>query len=127
MSWDAFIERAIGVPYRNLGRDYSGWDCWGLCVMAYREVFGIEIPDVCYESAENFRESMRLFSQHKDRWNRTEHHALGSVALIYRRGLLIHAGLASVEGLILHVEKAVGTVQEPASEMRIEGYYAYAG
>lgn len=127
MSWTEFIERAIGVPYLDHGRDYSGWDCWGLCVVAYRDVFGIELPDVRYDTANDYRQNTRLFNDHKVEWNRVDRYAFGSVVLIYRRGRLIHSGLASVEGLILHVGKKTGTVQEPASEMRIEGYYAYAG
>ena len=45
MTYDEWMRRAIGVPFVEMGRDFDGWDCWGLVIAAYRDVAGIGIPD----------------------------------------------------------------------------------
>lgn len=39
------LNRYIGIPYRDHGRDRDGLDCWGLVDLIYREVRGITLPD----------------------------------------------------------------------------------
>ncbi len=41
MSWS---NDYIGLPYVAHGRSRAGVDCWGLAVLVYREVLGIELP-----------------------------------------------------------------------------------
>jgi cell wall-associated NlpC family hydrolase len=36
--------RYVGAPFEEHGRGPGGYDCWGLVVAVYREVFGIELP-----------------------------------------------------------------------------------
>lgn len=40
----------IGIPYKHLGRDRRGIDCYGLVVLLYREKLGVELydPDIDY-------------------------------------------------------------------------------
>lgn len=42
MSW---TNKYIGIPYKPLGRDISGVDCYGLCVVVYKNEFNIDIPE----------------------------------------------------------------------------------
>ncbi|GIX17693.1 MAG: tail assembly protein [Rhodothalassiaceae bacterium] len=41
MHW---AERYIGIPYRDLGRDRDGIDCWGLIRLVLAEQAGIVMP-----------------------------------------------------------------------------------
>ncbi len=36
--------RLVGIPFIAGGRGWDGCDCWGLLLLAYREVLGIELP-----------------------------------------------------------------------------------
>ena len=119
---DNFILKAIGVPFVEHGRDYEGWDCWGLCIRAYKDVLGVNLPDFSYTDTQEYRALKNSFETRADGfWQRSQPGNM-SVACIYRRGLVIHAGL-SFGKKILHVEKGIETCLEPAGRMRIEGYY----
>ena len=124
--WNRFAERAMTVPFKDMGRDFDGWDCWGLCVVAYRELFQIELPDVDYTSATRLRENAKILTREKAQFQQIKTPVLGCIALITRGGRPIHAGLVSTHGLILHCEERVWTVQESITALRIDGYYRYA-
>lgn len=34
----------LGIPYRDLGRDRAGCDCWGLVRLVWAEQAGVEVP-----------------------------------------------------------------------------------
>lgn len=39
----------LGIPYKHLGRDYSGLDCYGLLMLYAKEFLGVELDDWWYE------------------------------------------------------------------------------
>lgn len=39
-----FVSRALDVPWVDRGRDWTGWDCWGLVRLAFADCFGIILP-----------------------------------------------------------------------------------
>ena len=63
MDLEQFAAEVVGipVPFKEQGRDRAGWDCWGIIVCAYREVYGIELPDLgeYYDHARGSRRSLR--------------------------------------------------------------------
>jgi hypothetical protein len=127
MTFDEFTRKAVGVPFKEHGRDYDGWDCWGLVLSAYRDVLAINLPDYIYETTHKAAPLSRLFSDRlEDRWIKvTQTHPL-AIATIYRRGVVIHVGLALPKRRIIHVEKGIDTCIEPVTNFRIEGHYAPA-
>ena len=53
------LTRLIGIPWKIGGRDKEGCDCLGLALMAQREFWGREIPDVWRYDRESYREISR--------------------------------------------------------------------
>lgn len=129
MHWREFVDRVIVVPFVERGRDYEGLDCWGLAVLFYRDVLGIEIPSYLdtYESTSEHRAIFKAFAAGKTLWRKVDRPATGDLALILRKNLPIHVGVVLEDDLVLHAEVHVGTVIESLDQMRIEGFYRHGG
>ena len=127
MTLEEFQRRAIGVPFLEHGRDYDGWDCWGLVVCAFRDVLGVEVPDYVVDHTRYNKSGYRQITQcFEDRnggfWQQTDCQPM-RVACIFRRGLLIHAGLCVDKRRILHVERGIETCLERITRFNVEGFY----
>lgn len=124
---DEWCRRAIGVPFLPHGRDYDGWDCWGLVVCAYRDVAGVAIPDYAYDSVDDHRGLITMFGDRAGGyWRQLSAPEPMAIAAIYRRGHVIHAGLVVTDRRIMHVERGIETCMESAANLRIEGHYVPA-
>ena len=42
-------QQYLNIPYKHLGRDRKGLDCYGLLLLYYKEILGYEIKDWYYE------------------------------------------------------------------------------
>ena len=125
MTTGQFVERAVCIPFLDKGRSHDGWDCWGLVVCYYRDVLGIALPAYDdYDTVRNHKALVRLFTSNAQKWLKVPDAIDGRVALIFRRGLPLHAGVVIANGRrILHCEQRIGSVHEPIERMRIEGIY----
>ena len=45
MSNTYIITKYLGIPYKNMGRDLEGLDCWGLVLALYKDILKIDLPD----------------------------------------------------------------------------------
>jgi len=71
-------------------------DCYGLVVLYYREVLGIDLPDVPHE------ELAYGFSMIGGAWERTESAVDGVGFMSYRGDTPTHCGLYVGDGWLLH-------------------------
>lgn len=121
MTLAEFCERAISVPYLDKGRSWSGWDCWGLVYVAYRDVLGIDLPSWsdAYVTAADRAEIERLIHDGRSDWTEIPLPEArdGDVALLRDGGRDSHVGLI-VGPRILHSRERVGTVLEPITRWR---------
>lgn len=132
ISLKEFALMAIGVPFLDHGRDFQGWDCWGLVVRAYRECFGIEVPGYENVSALNSMEAGELFETHKKAWIEIPAHQErpGDVILLRHGSWPCHTGLVVKAGLMLHVDMKIETCIEsynaPLWKTQVVGIYRHA-
>lgn len=110
-----FIKKAAGVPFKDHGRDFTGWDCWGLVVQAYHDCFQIDLPGYEHVSALSSQEVWELFEKHSRSWKPVlwGHESPGDVILL-RHGLWpCHVGLIVRKGLMLHADLNCDTCVAP--------------
>lgn len=136
MRLEEFRERAITVPFAEKGRDWGGWDCWGLVCVAYRDVFGVELPHHTgeYDSTRRLRELRSLIERRKrDEWTRTEGPRAGDVVLSRLFGHFCHVGLMLNGREVIHVEESCQVVIEDTTRApwtgegytQVEGFYRH--
>lgn len=126
MTLNEFVGRSIGLRFRPHGRTADGCDCFGLVLMAYRQVLGRELPDYGGDYP-RFRDHARLNEVVDNAcmhdWRKVDTPQPMDAAVIYRQGRPIHIGLYIGNGQILHVEHGIEAAVQPATDFRIEGYY----
>jgi probable lipoprotein NlpC len=123
-----FAKQAVGVPFVDRGRDWSGWDCWGLILMAYKSCFGLDLPYGSDFSCTQPREVIAAFSDGFQDWPEV---LLGKELpgdIILTRPC--HTGLVMERGKMLNCREGIGTVIERFNnslwERAIIGIYRHA-
>ena len=91
MTKDEFIRRVIGVLWANRACSFEKVDCWGLCVLYYRNVLGIELhqtPD--YEAGADF---FTCYEGDVVFWRQVDKPVDGGIFVGYRGSQPAHVGL----------------------------------
>lgn len=130
MNW---TDRFIGLPHRDLGRDRSGCDCWGLACIVYREELQISLPEYLgYASTEERSEISALVAgaTASPLWLPVEGSATAFDIALFRRGRLTsHVGIVVSHGLMVHMAEADLSRLEPYSSgywsPRLIGHYRH--
>lgn len=129
MHRDEFISRIEGVPWRNRACSFDAADCWGLVVMYYRHVLGIEVHQTAdYESGRDF---MTCYDADVVFWQRSETFCDEGIFVAWVGSQPVHVGLI-LGGRALHSRGENGHVRFDAIRTiqklftRVE-FYQYAG
>jgi hypothetical protein len=125
------IDKYIGLPYKDNGRDTSGIDCWGLARLYYSQELNIDLPSYSTEyngdTSENIKE---LISQNKENWTKTEVPEVGDLVLFNIYGEPTHIGICVGDNNFLHSRDGKDSVIESLSsqqwDKRIAGFYKYS-
>lgn len=110
------LSRFIGVPFKEKGRDFDGWDCWGLAICFYRAQFGIELPSYTedYKTTEDEAEIGALVRREKLAWEELpiEQAHCGDLLIMRMRGQPMHCGVVLDPPVFLHVHDGMNAVKE---------------
>lgn len=92
-----FIARAIGIPWVRWRSDWQAADCFGLVVLYFREVLGLDLGGVPQtDIATGF--------DHAEGWVEC-HQQDGAIAFMaWRHGSPTHCGVIVAGGMVLHSE-----------------------
>lgn len=104
-----FVRRVIGVPWANRACSFERVDCWGLVVLYYRHVIGIELhqtPD--YEAGEDF---FTCYQGDVVFWRKVEIPVEGGIFVGYRGAQPAHVGMV-LNRKAVHARGENGSVRE---------------
>lgn len=129
MSKDDFLSRVTGIPWQNRACSFDAADCWGLVVLYYRHVLGIELHQTAdYESGRDF---LTCYDSDAVFWHRTESFSDDGIFVAWIGSNPVHVGLI-VDGRALHSRGENGHVRSDAIRTiqklftKVE-FYSYAG
>ncbi len=124
------IRPFLGIPYKHMGRTYSGADCYGLIILFYRDALGIILADINEEYMEDWS-----FKGHKNYFLENYHKQFEKVTIprIYdivlfqnHKGIVNHGGITLGYGKFIHLCKdgtLVDSYNRPGWQKRINGFY----
>lgn len=130
----AWVEEYVGLPYAVGGRTRSGVDCFGLCLLVWRERFGLDVPlygGVSWDEANSAEVGAFIGGEAQAGWDRIEpgEAGPGDAVLMRMRGHPIHVGVIVADGFMLHChDRGDASVEDFRTlqwSRRILGFYRY--
>jgi len=123
-------EKYIGLPYKELGRDVTGIDCWGLVRLFYKQELGIDLPSYAdlYTSSRD-PDLPATIESHKDSWLLSDTADIGDVCLFNIYGEPLHVGIYIGNNKFIHARDGKDSVVESLDSTqwskRFQGFYKY--
>jgi cell wall-associated NlpC family hydrolase len=99
----------LGLPYRELGRDRAGVDCWGLVRLVYADLLAIPLPSFDTVWPHDPAAVGAEIGRNVPLWMPVDaaDARFLDVVVCERRGLPDHVGLAVPPGRLFHVRAGV--------------------
>lgn len=129
-----WVEEYVGLPYSVGGRDRAGVDCFGLCLLVWRERFGLDVPlygGVSWKEANTVEIGAFIGGEAMAGWDLVEagEERPGDAILMRMRGHPIHVGVIVADGFMLHChdrgDAAVEDFRTIQWSRRILGFHRY--
>lgn len=117
------LDRYVGLPFKDLGRDRSGCDCYGLLRLVYADA-GVVLPSYAddYRTAKDDAANAALIASLAEPWvevAEAQTRALDAV-LLKSSGHECHIGVVVRRGLVLHTGLHMGFSRiEPYNSIRL--------
>jgi cell wall-associated NlpC family hydrolase len=120
-----WVQRYIGIPFKDLGYDFNGCNCWGLVHLVLKERAGIEVNPYSDVSARERDLAAYCFGVESVDWFEVKQPKVYDVVLI--RGEPLHTGIVVAPGWLLHVWRAPASIamtfDNPRIRARISAFY----
>lgn len=129
-----WVSEYVGMPYVAGGRDRDGADCFGLCLIVWRERFGLDVPaygGIAWGVDDSPDVGPIIEDQVRAGWAEIPQgeELPGDGILIRMRGHPIHIGVVVAPGLMLHCHDTADAAVEDYTAIqwkrRIIGFYRY--
>jgi len=122
-----FAQKSIGIPFVENGREgNSGWDCWGLCVEAYK-LLDIDLSKYEHIDSFDFKKAAEEIARQTENWIPVPWGQERPWDVINLRAS--HVGIVVTRGKMLHVLDGPGTCltsyHHPTWKDRVLGFYRY--
>jgi cell wall-associated NlpC family hydrolase len=125
-------KKYVGIPFEHRGRTANGIDCWGLIILAYRDI-GINILDLENYEYEWEKNGKNLFLQnYYENWEKVDDlkdiRFMDLLMLKNKSEIPCHAGLYLSDGRFLQCANKVGVVNCVLNDNwknKIYGIYRY--
>lgn len=117
------FSKYINIPYKHLGRDFSGADCWGIIQLIYQKEKDILLPDNMYEEFWYKKENENPLLNGANKYNNKVEVSIFlpfDVIFFYnqKRSFVDHVGMCIEEDRFIH------TYRNSSSRVdRIKGYW----
>lgn len=127
------MKRFIGIPFVDKGRDFNGADCYGLVMLYYKEVLGIEIPDTLITADQPrriFAKYLEYISKNWTQIDKPEQHCGVALAMHEEHPQMVtHFAVMIDEKRVLHTLKKYESHIMNIDDMRIKpfikGFYKW--
>lgn len=101
------MEKYIDLPYKNLGRDFDGVDCYGLLWLIYKEERNIVLPDfteLMYDQ-KWYRKHNHIVDNISDEWSKVKEPFKRYDAIIFygRYEVADHIGVYIGDNKFIHI------------------------
>jgi len=104
------FSKYIGIPYKNLGRDFGGCDCYGLLYLIYYKELGIELPDYTelQYSKSWYKKENHILDNIDSKWIRVDdyNYSVFDALIFFGIGLTTianHIGMYIENGKFIHI------------------------
>jgi len=114
----SWVNEYVGLPWKELGRDRDGIDCWGLFRLVLKEQFQCDLPSydgigfVSGSGRETEEKLGSFMTGELNAWRRVEEGRAGDGVLLRIKGHPIHVGVVIAQGSMLHIDRAIDSVIE---------------
>ncbi|WP_345993769.1 hypothetical protein [Sulfurimonas sp. HSL-1716] len=129
------MTRFIGIPYKDRGRTFTGADCYGVLVLWYEHILGINIPDVAVDTSDvrgSFTQYLHEISSRWERIDAPEPNCAVAMAMNEEHPKLVtHFGVMIDYKTMLHSHRGAHShivkVDSPLVKNIIKGFYRWRG
>ena len=129
----AIPNKFIGIPFVDGGRDFHGCDCWGLVLLLYKELWGIELPDYKVACDDKSRIDATI-TENKCYWSKLDDELIVPSLVVIRFNSITfcnHTGIYIGNREFIHTARKINShitsIDSPAWSRRIEGFYVLKG